>query len=101
MMLHQFRARISTILPLLAAMFVAAQLMLVAHLAAFGPDKHLHGTEPCVIVSMSKAQAAFDIAPPPQLILPETGAVIENLPALALVATVRPARSSRDPPVSA
>ncbi|WCL55405.1 hypothetical protein [Gimibacter soli] len=101
MTLHQFRARLSTILPLLAVMFVAAQVMLVAHLAAFGPDKHLHGSEPCAIVSVSKAHDALDVASPPQLILPEAGAVIEILPVLALVATVRPARSSRDPPVSA
>lgn len=52
---------------LLLAFFVSAQLLATTHAAAYGETDHLHDGHPCIIASIAKVSADYDLATAPAL----------------------------------
>lgn len=58
---HHWRAAFR-IAPLLAAVFLCAQILATAHSAAHADNDHLHDGVPCIIATASKQYDAMDLA---------------------------------------
>ena len=58
------RLGLARVAPLLAVFFVAAQLIVTAHAAAFGGNEHTHDGHPCIIVTACKHAPDLDTAKP-------------------------------------
>ena len=50
---------------LLLAFFVSAQCLAASHAAGYGETDHLHDGQPCIIASIAKISADYDLAAAP------------------------------------
>lgn len=81
--------------------FLAAQVLGVAHAAAFGPGKHKHHSQVCDIYLSSEQIKSAALPPPPVLHVPALRSVVFILPvSIAFSGQEHPSAFPRAPPVT-
>lgn len=87
------------IAPLLATVFLSAQILATAHSAAHAENDHLHDGVPCIIATASKQYDAVDVAKTAlEVTIVSNHQTRATGPSLALVPVVISIRSIRAPP---
>jgi len=89
------------IAPLLAAVFLCAQLLATAHSAAYADVDHVHDGTPCIIAAASKHADSLDVAKPaPVLERALSHDVIPAIVHLSLIGVTASPTPIRGPPTT-